>query len=109
MTKQAYKRTHTETLGQYVNDKGQTITRALKIDTYKNESRKCLMSTATVVSIDPDNPTWFTYAVYQDYFDRLAMNSDRATTKNIDALHQGSIDQLPTVRQCARAHYRDWI
>lgn len=103
------RRTHDEVIGQYIDDKGRTVTRKLYLVTRKNAERKCLESSVRVDSVDPENPMWLTHAVYQDYYQMLARNSDRATAKNIDALHEGSMKELPTIRACIRAHYTDWV
>lgn len=103
------RRVHDEVIGQYIDDKGRTVTRKLCLVTRKNAERKCLESSVRVDSVDPEDPRWLTHAVYQDYHKVLARNSDRATEKNLDALHQSSMAELPTIRALIRAHYKDWV
>lgn len=103
----AIAREHNIVLGQHINDKGILCNRVLKISTRKGQSGG-LFSTATVASREQGTP-WETFAIYQDFYLRLAHVAMRATQKNIDTLHDQSMALIDQIKSNAMSHYHDWI
>lgn len=94
----AQTREHTESLGNGW---------MLSIRTYKNDTRGCVASYATVNKVE-DTGTGFVstiHRVFHDFCGTVALGEGRATAANVSRVHDQALARLPEIKEALIAHY----